>query len=47
MAFALAGEIVTTPEQASRILKQAIRTKKEWLIPQAVSVLRQLQGVAA
>ena len=47
LAFALAGEIVTTTEQASRILTHAIRTKKEWLIPQAASVLRQLQGVAA
>ena len=47
LAFALAGEIVTTSEQASRILKHAIRTKKGWLIPQAESVLRQLQGVAA
>jgi len=47
LAFALAGEIVTTTEQASRILKHAIRNKKEWLIPQAESVLRQLQKVAA
>jgi hypothetical protein len=48
-AFALAGEIVTTTAQARRILVDAIKANKEWLVPQAESVLRQLraQGGAA
>ncbi len=42
MTFALAGELVSTPAQARRILRDAKRNYKDWIIPQAASVLRQL-----
>ncbi len=45
LTFALGGELVSTPAHARRILVDAIRTGKEWLIPQAESVLRQLRAV--
>ena len=49
LTFALAGKLVSTSAQAQRILRNALRTQKAWLIPQARSVLRQLnaQGGAA
>lgn len=46
-AWALSGNIVRTPQQAKAILRDAILTNKQHLIPQARSVLRQLQGGAA
>lgn len=42
MTFALAGELVSTPTHARRILSAAKQQYKDWLIPQAESVLRQL-----
>ena len=44
MKFALAGKIVSTSKQAARILRAAVRERKDWLIPQARSVRRQLQA---
>ena len=41
--FALAGELVSDSVTAKRILVEAIHKDKEWLIPQAESVLRQLR----
>lgn len=46
-AWTLGGKVVRTPQQAQRILREAILTNKQWLIPQARSVLRKLQGGAA
>ena len=45
--FALAGQIVKTEAHALRILRAAIVTNKQWLIPQARSVTKQLAQVAA
>jgi hypothetical protein len=42
LAFALAGEIVTSSKQATQILIDAMCSGKQWLIPQAESVHRQL-----
>lgn len=42
--FALAGELVSESVHAKRILVDAIAKDKEWLIPQAESVLRQLRA---
>lgn len=42
LAFALAGEIVTTSRHATQILLDAICDGKQWIIPQAESVHRQL-----
>lgn len=42
-SFCLAGEIVCTPEHASRILRRAIRLNQRWLIPQARSVREKLR----
>lgn len=42
--FALAGELVNTAPQARRILIDAIRTDKQWLVPQAESVLRKIRA---
>lgn len=41
--FALAGELVSDSVTAKRILVEAIHKDKEWLIPQAESVLKQLR----
>lgn len=41
-AFALAGQVVTTPAQAQRIQRAAEATDHAWLIPQCESVARQL-----
>ena len=38
LAFALAGQIVKTPQHARRILQDAVVNKKDWLIPQARNV---------
>lgn len=38
IAFALAGQIVRTPQHAYRILSSAITNKQDWLIPQARNV---------
>lgn len=46
-AWALGGKIVRTTDQAKAILRDAILTDKQYLIPQARSVLRKLQGGAA
>lgn len=46
MTFALAGELVSDAAHAKRILVDAIRNGKEWLAPQAESVLRQLRAQA-
>lgn len=46
LSFALAGQLVSTQSQANRILADATKTYKEWLIPQAESVLRQLRAPA-
>lgn len=46
-AWALGGQIVRRPEQARAILRDAILTNKQHLIPQARSVLRKLEGGAA
>jgi hypothetical protein len=44
--FALAGELVSTVEHAKRILVNAIHKDKDWLVPQAESVIRQLRASA-
>lgn len=44
--FALAGELVSTPSHAKRILQEAIKAGRAWQIPQAESVLRQLRAAA-
>ncbi len=44
--FALAGELVSDPAHAKRILVNAIHKDKTWLVPQAQSVLRQLRAQA-
>ena len=44
MTFALAGELVSDASHAKRILVNAIHKGKEWLVPQAESVLRQLRA---
>ena len=44
LTFALAGELVSDAAHARRILIDAIKNRKEWLIPQAESVLLQLRG---
>ena len=46
LTFALGGELVSTSAHAKRILIDAIKTGKEWLVPQAAAVLRQLRAVA-
>ena len=46
LTFALAGQLVSNRSQAKRILADAKRTYKDWLIPQAESVLRQLRAQA-
>lgn len=46
LTFALAGQLVSTQSQAKRILADAKKTYKDWLIPQAESVLRQLRALA-
>lgn len=42
--YALAGELVSESSHARRILVEAIHKDKEWLIPRAESVLRQLRA---
>lgn len=44
MRYALAGRIVSTSRQARRILREAILSKQEHLVPQARSVLRRLEA---
>ncbi|WP_176491399.1 hypothetical protein [Polaromonas sp. AET17H-212] len=45
--FALGGEmVVSDAAHAKRILVDAIHKDKEWLVPQAESVLRQLRANA-
>lgn len=46
ITFALAGELVSDAVHAKRILVDAIHKNKEWLVPQAESVLRQLRANA-
>lgn len=46
LTFALAGELVSDAAHAKRILVNAIHKGKEWLVPQAESVLRQLRAQA-
>lgn len=46
LTFALAGELVSDAAHAKRILVDAIHKDKEWLVPQAESVLRQLRAQA-
>jgi hypothetical protein len=43
--FALGGQIVSEPWQAERILRLAREMGRQWLIPQAESVLRQLKEI--
>lgn len=43
LVFALAGAMVRTSRHAGRILRRAIRERKDYLIPQARSVCRQLR----
>jgi hypothetical protein len=45
-AWALGGKIVRAPEQAKAILRDAILTNKQHLIPQARSVLAKLSATA-
>lgn len=42
LAFALAGRVVRKSTAARRILRDAITQRKDYLIPQARSVARQL-----
>ena len=46
LIFALAGEVVSSSAHAKRILVDAIRLEKDWLIPQAESVFKQLRDSA-
>jgi hypothetical protein len=46
LTFALAGELVSDPAHARRILIEAIHKDRTWLIPQAESVLRHLRAKA-
>lgn len=46
LTFALGGEMVSDAAHAKRILVDAIHKDKEWLVPQAESVLRQLRANA-
>lgn len=46
LKFALGGEMVSDAAHAKRILVDAIHNDKEWLVPQAESVLRQLRANA-
>lgn len=46
-AWALGGKVVRSPEQAKAILRDAILSNKQHLIPQARSVLQKLEGGAA
>lgn len=42
LMFALAGRVVTKSSVARSIWRDAVKTDKEWLKPQALSVARQL-----
>ncbi|MES2685701.1 MAG: hypothetical protein V4706_02705 [Pseudomonadota bacterium] len=42
LCFALAGQLVSKPSHARRLLDEAIKAERQWQIPQAQSVLRQL-----
>jgi hypothetical protein len=42
LMFALAGRLVTKSSVARSIWRDADKTKKDWLKPQALSVARQL-----
>lgn len=44
LTFTLAGELVSEPADARRILVDAIKHDRAWQIPQAESVLRQLRA---
>jgi len=44
IAIALAGELVTTAEQARRIWRMAIARNHTWLIPQAERAMRRLRA---
>lgn len=46
MTFALAGELVSAPVHAKRILVDVIHKDKAWLVPQADFVLRKLHAHA-
>jgi hypothetical protein len=46
-AFALAGQIVKTPEHARRILTSAVIKQQHWLIPQARNVAAKLAKIQA
>lgn len=43
LAFALAGQIVRTPQHATRVLIEAQRDGREWLVPQARNVAAKLR----
>lgn len=45
--FALAGQLVSTVPHATRILVDALRNRKHWLVPQAESVIRQIRASQA
>ncbi|MFY1954943.1 hypothetical protein ACOTCL_18095 [Achromobacter xylosoxidans] len=47
LTFALAGELVSDHRRARRIWRDAIRTGKTWLIPQARDVAILLQRAAS
>ena len=44
MTFALAGELVSDAAHAMRMLADAKKHYKDWLVPQDESVLRQLRA---
>ena len=45
--FALAGQLVSTVPHATRILVDAMRNRKLWLVPQAESVIRKIREAKA
>mgnify|MGYP000196212497 CR=1 FL=1 len=48
--FALAGKMVSKPAQARAIYLDAVRSRKDWLVPQARNVyilLKRAQAAAA
>lgn len=44
LTFALAGQLVSTVAHANRILVDAVKNRKHWLVPQAESVMRQIRA---
>ncbi len=47
LRFALAGKVVSDYRVARRIWREAVRDRKEWLIPQARNVAIKLRRAAA